>query len=90
MRKFMIAFFVLTMLLGGLSVTAYASNCGKDTPIDQIGDWFGTLGKEGMEKDQVLVKRNADRMLACANREAEKAAKEVEKSGNEMKKKLGF
>jgi hypothetical protein len=90
MRKFMIAFFVFTLLFGGLSVTAYAADCGKDTPIDQIGDWFGTLGKEGMEKDQILAKRKADRVLVCAKREAEKAAKEARKAGNDMKKKLGF
>jgi len=90
MRKLVIAFFVLTLMLGGLSMTAYASNCGKDTPIDQAGDWFATLGKKDLEKDQLLAKRKADRLLACAKREAEKAAKEVEKSGNEMKKKLGF
>ncbi len=90
MRKLVIAFFVLTLMLGGLSMTAYASNCGKDTPIDQAGDWFATLGKKDLEKDQLLTKRKADRLLACAKREADKAAKEVEKSGNEMKKKLGF
>jgi hypothetical protein len=90
MRKFMMAFFIFTLLFGGLSVTAYAADCGKDTPIDQVGDWFATLGKKDMEKDQVLAKRKADRLLACAKREAEKAAKEVQKSGNEMKKKLGF
>jgi hypothetical protein len=89
MRKFMAAFFAFTILFGGLSVTAYAE-CGKDTPVDQVGDWFVTLGKKDMEKDQALAKRKADRLLACAKREAEKAAKEVQKSGEDMKKKLGF
>jgi hypothetical protein len=90
MHKLMMTFFVLAMTLGGISMTAYAAECGKDTPIDQVGDWFGTFGKKGMEKDQILAKRKADRLLACAKREAEKAAKEVQKSGADMKKRLGF
>jgi hypothetical protein len=90
MRKLFMMFFVLVLMLGGLSMTAYAADCGKDTPADKVGDWFGTLGKKGMEKDQILAKRKADRLLACVKREAEKAAKEVQKSGNDMKKRLGF
>ena len=90
MRKFAIAFFVFALLFGGISMTAYAADCTKDNPIDQAGDWFATLGKQGMEKDQVLAKRKTDRVAACAKREAEKAAKEAQKAGNDMKKKLGF
>lgn len=90
MRKFMMAVFVFTLMLGGTSITAYAADCGKDTPIDQVGDWFATLGKKDMEKDQILAKRKADRLLACAKREADKAAKEAQKTAGDMKKKLGF
>jgi hypothetical protein len=90
MRKFVIAFFVFVFVFGGISMTAYAADCSKDNPIDQTGDWFATLGKKDMEKDQILVKRKADRVAACAKREAEKAAKEAQKAGNDMKKKLGF
>ena len=90
MRKLMMTSFILALMLGGLSMTAYAAACGKDTPIDQVGDWFGTFGKKGMEKDQMLAKRKADRLLACAKREAEEAAKEVQKSSADMKKRLGF
>jgi hypothetical protein len=90
MRTFVTAFFVFTLMFGGISMTAYAADCTKDNPIDQAGDWFATMGKKGMEKDQALVKRKADRVAACAKREAEKAAKEAEKAGNDMKKKLGF
>jgi len=90
MRKFVIAFFVFALVIGGISMTAYAADCTKDNPIDQAGDWLATLGKQGMEKDQVLVKRKADRVAACTRREAEKAAKEAQKAGNDMKKKLGF
>jgi hypothetical protein len=90
MRKLVIAFFVVVLMLGGLSMTVYAADCTKDTPIDQAGDWLGTLGKQGVEKDQILAKRKADRVGACAKREAEKAMKEAQKAGNDMKKKLGF
>jgi hypothetical protein len=90
MRKLVIAFFVFTLILGGVSVTAYAMDCGKETPIDQIGDWFATMGKKGMEKDQILVKRKADRLAICAKKQAEEAAKAAQKAGDDMKKKLGF
>jgi len=90
MRKFIIAFFVTVLMLGGFTLTAYAADCTKDTPIDQAGDWFGTLGKQGAEKDQILLKRKADRLGACARREAEKVMKEAQKSGSDMKRKLGF
>jgi hypothetical protein len=90
MRKFVIAFFVFALVSGGVSVTAYAMDCTKDTPIDQIGDWFATMGKQGMEKDQILVKRKADRFSACAKKQAEEASKDVQKAGDDMKKKLGF
>jgi hypothetical protein len=90
MRKLAMIFCMFSLMFGGLSMTAYAADCGKDTPVDQVGDWLGTLGKKGMEKDQILAKRKADRLLACAKREAEKASKEMQKSGENMKKKLGF
>jgi hypothetical protein len=90
MRKLIVAFFVFTLMLAGTSTVAFAADCTKDTGIDQFGDWIATLGKKDVEKDQILVKRKADRVLACTKREAEKAAKEVQKSANDMKKKMGF
>ena len=48
MRQFVIAFFVLALLLGG---AVYATDCYKDTSIHKTGDWFATLGKKGMEKN---------------------------------------
>jgi hypothetical protein len=90
MRKLVIAFFVLALMLGGISVTAYAMDCTKDTPIDQAGDWFATLGKQGMEKDQILAKRKADRLAICAKKQAQEAGKAVKKAGTDVKKKLGL
>ena len=78
------------MMLGSVSAGYAAVDCTKNTPIDEMGDWVATLGKKDMEKDQVLVKRKADRVAACAKREAEKAAKAAQKAGGDMKKKLGF
>ena len=65
-------------------------DCGQDTPIDQAGDWFATLGKKGMEKDQTLAKRRADRFSICAKKQADEAVKAAGKVGNNMKKQLGF
>jgi hypothetical protein len=90
MRKFVIGFFVLALMLG-LSMNAYAAvDCTKDNWMDQAGDWFASRGKNGLEKDQVLAARKADRIAACTKREAEKAVKEAQKAGSDMKKKLGF
>lgn len=90
MRKLVIAVFVLVLMLGGISVTAYAVDCTKDTPLDQAGDWFGTFGKTGTEKDQIMAKRKADRLVACAKQEAQEVIKEAQKAGNKLKKKFGF
>ncbi len=90
MRKLLVGSLVLALMLG-LSVTAFAAvDCTKNTPIDDMGDWFATIGKKDMEKNQVLAQRKAERVAACTKREAEKAMKEAQKAGNDMKKKLGF
>lgn len=65
MRKFVIAFFALALTLGGVSATAYATNCYQDNSINKTGDWFATLGKKGLEKKRVLIERKHDRIAAC-------------------------
>jgi len=89
MRKLMIAFFVFALMFSGVSM-AFAADCTKDTPFDQAWDWATTLGKQGLEKDQILVKNKADRVAACTKKEAEKAAKEAQKAGEALKKNIGF
>lgn len=89
MRKYVITFFVLVFMLSGVSAI-FAADCSKDTPFDQVWDWATTLGKQGVEKDQILVKNKADRVAACTKKEAEKAAEAAKKAGSDMKKKLGF
>jgi hypothetical protein len=83
MRKFVMALLALVLMFGGFSVTAYATDCTKDTLADRAGDWVAALGKKGIEKDQILAKRKAGRVITCAQREAQK-------SGEAMKRKLGF
>ena len=90
MRKLVIAFFVLALMVGGVSTMAYAADCSKDTPFDRAWDWATTIGKKDMEKNQILIKNKADRVAACTKKEAEKAAEAAKKAGNDMKKKLGF
>lgn len=81
MKKLIIAVFVFSIMFGG--IVAYAADCTQDNVIDQVGDWFATLGKQGVEKDKILATRKADRVIACTKREAEKA-------GADLKNKLGF
>ncbi len=90
MRQLVIAFFVFTLVFGGIPITAYASDCTKDAPLSRVGDWFATLGKQGMEKDRILAKRKADRVVICAKKQAEEAAEAVRKTEENLKKKLGF
>ncbi|MEI7750871.1 MAG: hypothetical protein WCJ71_02170 [Candidatus Omnitrophota bacterium] len=90
MRKLMAVFFLLALMSGGFSPTAFAADCTKDTPADQVGDWLGTFGKTGIEKDQIMAQRKADRLMACAQKQAKAVATAAQKAGNDMKKKLGF
>ena len=76
-------------LMFSLSPMSYAAEY-KENVLDQAGDWFTTLGKQGMEKESILAQRKAERAAKFAEREANKLAKEAEKSGNEMKQKMGF
>ena len=89
MRKLMIAFFVLALMFSGVS-SVFAADCSKNTPFDQAWDWASTIGKQGAEKNKILVKNKADRVAACTKKEAEKAAAAAKKAGGDMKKKLGF
>ncbi|MFH1800952.1 MAG: hypothetical protein ABH891_08950 [Candidatus Omnitrophota bacterium] len=73
MRKSLIAFFALILMLGPTSATAYPTNCfkKKETLMNKTGDWFATLGKQGMEKKRILMKRKHDRVKACAQKNLE-------------------
>ena len=91
MRKLVVAVFFLGLILSGIPMQkAFAMNCTEDTPINKAGDWFATLGKQGTEKDQILAKRKADRLLICAKKQAHEAGKTVEKAGKDLKKQFGL
>ena len=75
MRKFAAIFFVFTLMLGGISMAAYAVDCTQDTPIDQFGDWFGNIGKKEKSKARNIAARRANKLAACAEKQAEEAAK---------------
>ena len=69
---------VLMLIMLSFSVTGCGDPC-KDDMLTSIGDSLATMGKKGLEKDQVLMERKAARAAKCA-----------EKTGGEMKKSLGF
>lgn len=67
-RKFVVAFFVFTLMLGGISGAVYAGNCHESSSLDKAGDWFATLGQEGLKKQQTLVKRKYKRFSSCVQK----------------------
>jgi hypothetical protein len=89
MKKFVAALFVSMMMLGSPAAFA-AVDCTRNSPMDEVGDWFATFGKKDMEKTRILSERKAKRVAACTQREAAKAAKQAQKAAGDMKKKLGF
>jgi hypothetical protein len=88
-KRFMALFLVLTLVFGAVPFNAYAADA-QDTPFDKMGDWMSTLGKSGLEKDQILAQRKVGREAKRAQQEAKKAAKQAEKSAGDAKKKLGL
>lgn len=89
MKKF--ATLLLMVMLAFSVVPAYAgdANC-KDTPLDGIWDWYTTLGKQGLEKDQVLAQNKADRLKRCLEKAAKQAGEAASQAAADAKKKLGF
>ena len=65
------------------------ANC-KDNVLDNAWDQYTTLGKKGMEKDQILAQNRADRLKRCLGMSAKKAADAASKTSTEEKKKLGL
>lgn len=76
------ASFILIFMLGGLPWTAYAKDCTKDTLINRFGDWFATVGKKEKKKNLILTARKTNRRLVCTEKQAQEAAKAVQKSGD--------
>ena len=92
MKKYATLFLVMLLTFSALStVPAYAGdvNC-KETILDNGWDWYTTLGKQGMEKDQILAQNKADRLKRCVEKAAKEAGDAASKAGADAKKKLGF
>ncbi len=90
-RRLLAAVFVLSLIFSSLPLSVcYAGSEYQENVVDKAGDWFATVGKQGMEKDQILAERKAKRMAHYAEVQAKKASKDAEKAGNDMKKKMGF
>ena len=70
---------MLALLLALAMMPLMGCNPCKEDPITKLGDTLATLGKKGMEKDQALAERKANRAAQCAEQQA-----------GEMKKKMGF
>lgn len=70
----------LLMMIFVLGLTA--AGCGdpcKEDWCTKLGDTIATLGKDGLEKDRILLERKTERAGKC-----------VEKSAGDMKKGLGL
>jgi hypothetical protein len=74
MRKSIVAFLFFVLMLGGVSMTAYAVDCTKDSVVDKFGDWFGNLGKPEKKKKQNIAIRRANRLADCAEKKSRQAA----------------
>jgi hypothetical protein len=68
----------MMMVVLGLSVSGCGDPC-KDDIFTRIGDNLATLGKEGLEKDRILLERGTKRAGECA-----------EKGAQDMKKNIGL
>ena len=103
MKKFLtvvvLVLFAFTILPSPMALAGGAAY--KDNMFDSMGDWMATLGKSGMEKEQILAERKAGRMKRHAEiqakkarqqaeKEAKKAGKDADKAGKDMKKKFGL
>ena len=92
MKKFSVLFLAMFLALSVISVNhAYAAdNACAETVLDKTWDWYTTIGKSGMDKDQVLLKNKAERAQKCAEKMAKKAQKEAGEAAGDLKKKLGM
>ncbi len=92
MKKFFGILFAATLLFSNLPAHVVYAEITEyhDNAFDKAGDWFATLGKQGTEKDRILAERKAERVRKHIEKNANAAAKDMEKAGDKMKKDLGF
>jgi hypothetical protein len=75
MKKSALLLFVFVL---GLSAAGCGDPCKEDM-FTKLGDNLATMGKEGLEKDRILLERSTKRAGECA-----------EKGAGDMKKKMGL
>ena len=92
MKKYATLFLMMVLAFSSPMVApAYAAdaNC-QENVLDNAWDWYTTLGKQGMEKDQILAQNKADRLKHCLEKAAKEAGDAASKGAADAKKKLGF
>ncbi|OGW82307.1 MAG: hypothetical protein A3G33_11425 [Omnitrophica bacterium RIFCSPLOWO2_12_FULL_44_17] len=90
MKRLATLFFVMSLMFSSLPMNVCYAAEYQENVLDKIVDSFATMGKKGLEKDQILAQRKADRVKRYAEQEAKRIQKEAGKAGKDMKKKLGF
>lgn len=92
MKRFTALVFAFLMIFSAVATTpSYAGvSAYKPTVLDNVYDWWTTLGKDGIEKERILAENKAERLKRYAEKQAEQMKKDAEKAGNDMKKKLGM
>lgn len=84
MRKRIAVGILMAAMLVVASPSHVAHAASQDTIVDQVGDWFATVGKSGMDKDTILAKRKAERTAERAEKGLKKAGKDMEKGINNL------
>jgi hypothetical protein len=51
----------------------------EDNVFDKVGDWWATIGKDEPQKSMILTQRKAERAANRAGKEMEKSAQHMEK-----------
>ena len=83
--KKLFGFAVLSLFLA-TAVNAYAEQAaapvampgaGEETVLDQMGDWFATIGKTTEDKQVIITQRKADRAAQRAQMLIEKKVPEI-------------
>lgn len=80
MKRAIAILFIFTLIFSGVTTDkAFAAAQCEETVLDKVWDWATTLGKEGLEKNQILAENKAERAKRCA-----------EKVKQDLKKKMGL
>ena len=90
MKRLVTLFFVMSLMFSSLPISVCYAGEYRENVLDKMSDSIATMGKKGVEKDQILAERKAKRMQRYGEREAKRMQKEAQKAGNDTKKKLGF